>query len=318
MRVVVTGACGRLGSVVVKLLCAAGQEVQAVDLEEPRAAQKRLQEHEHTGSTAPAERIPVVQAAYRQVDLTDLGQVYGALAGASGVIHLGAIPSPMVHPPDVVFRNNVLAQFNIFEAAATLGIRRVVSASSVSALGFPWQHRWSEPDFVPIDESHPLVPQDAYGLSKSVGEQIADAYSRRGAGSAVSLRFSTILKEDAYAQFISRVRSDVGAHAHLLWSYVDLRDAARSCLLALNAPLEGHVPLFVTAADTTSDLPTDALLTRYFPKVPRRASAAHSPAPTERWSLIDNTRARDVLDYRPEHTWSEVLAGQSGRPDGTP
>jgi nucleoside-diphosphate-sugar epimerase len=129
-----------------------------------------------------------------------------------------------------------------------------------------------------------------------------------GAGSTVSLRFSTILREDAYAQFISRVRSDVGAHAHLLWSYVDLRDAARSCLLALNAPLEGHVPLFVTAADTTSDLPTDALLTRYFPEVPRRASASHASTPTERWSLIDNARARDVLGYRPEHTWSEALA----------
>src|SRR5690348_2126131 len=108
MRVVVTGACGRLGSVVVKLLSAAGVEVQAVDLEEPGAAQRRLREQEQPDPDDQAQQASAVPAMYRQVDLTDLGQVYGALASASAVIHLGAIPSPMVHPPDVVFRNNVL------------------------------------------------------------------------------------------------------------------------------------------------------------------------------------------------------------------
>jgi nucleoside-diphosphate-sugar epimerase len=237
--------------------------------------------------------------------------VYGALAGADAVIHLAAIPAPTGHAPEVVFGNNVLSTFNVFEAAATLGVRRVVSASSLAALGFGYQHRWSEPLYVPIDEAHPLLPQDAYGLSKATGEDIAAAYCRRGAGSAASLRFSTILDAHTYGPFIATVKHDPGASARHLWSYVDLRDATRACLLALTVPFEGHMPLFITAGDTTADLPTDLLLERYFPAVPRRPAVPAGGMPNARWSLLDGIRARDVLDYRPQFAWSRVLQDTS-------
>jgi len=289
MRVVVTGACGKLGRAVVSALSERGIDVLSVDKGANRAGERRC----------------------HLVDLDDLGQVYGALAGADAAIHLAAIPNPLGHPPEVVFRNNVFAQFNVFEAAATLGVHRVVSASSVSALGFPFQHRWSEPHYVPINEEHPLLPQDAYGLSKATGEEIAAAYCRRGAGSAASLRFSTILAEDSYQQFITDVRRDPRASAHLLWSYVDLRDAVQACLLALTAPFDGHQPLFITADDTTADVPTDALLARYFPNVPRHMPAADGAITHARWSLLDGARAAEVLGYRPQHSWQEALTEQT-------
>lgn len=284
MRTVVTGAGGLLGRAVVSRLEEQHIEVLAVDKTANRTVGTR----------------------WLKADLCDLGQAYGALAGADAVIHLAAIPNPTGRPPEVVFTTNVISTFNVFEAAANLGIRRVVGASSVSALGFPWQHRWSEPFYLPIDENHPLVPQDAYGLSKANGEEIAAAYCRRGAGSAASLRFSTILSEDAYSRYVDKVRADPGAYAHLLWSYVDLRDAAEACVLALAAPFEGHQPLYITAADTGSDLPTDTLLDRYFPLVPRRPG--DRPA---RWSLLDLTRAAVMLGYHPRHRWQDVLAGPS-------
>ena len=280
MRVVVTGAGGRLGRAVVGRLREQGIAVVAVD------------------------KIPWqgVDARALTVDLCDLGQVYGALAGTEAVIHLAAIPAPVGFPPEVVYGNNILSQFNVFEAAATLGIRRVVSASSVSALGFPWQHRWSEPLYVPIDEKHPLLPQDAYGLSKANGEEIAAAYCRRGAGSAASLRFATIVEVASYRRLIAAVRADPGAYAHLLWSYVDLRDAAEACVLALTTPFEGHHACFITAGDTASELPTDELVDRYYPRVPRRSG--HRPA---RWSLLNGTQAATVLGYHACYTWQAVL-----------
>ena len=171
MRVAVTGASGRLGRATVLALRDRGLSVVGID------------NRPIEGGASP----------HIQADLSDLGQTYGALAGADAVIHLAAIPGPEGLPPEVVYATNVIITFNVFEAAATLGIRRVVNASSVSALGFPWQHRWSEPLYLPIDEAHPLLPQDCYGLSKANGEEIAAAYCRRGAGSAASLRFSTIL-----------------------------------------------------------------------------------------------------------------------------
>lgn len=281
MRVAVTGAAGRLGSATVAALLAQNHEVIGID------------------------QTPIANRDVRRirVDLRDLGQTYGALAGADVVIHLAAIAAPVGLPPELVYATNVLSTFNVFEAAATLGIRRVVSASSVSALGFPWQHRWSEPHYLPIDEAHPLIPQDCYGLSKVHGEDVAAAYCRRGAGSAASLRFSTILTQDAYEPLIARTREDPYGQAHVLWSYVDVRDAADACVLAAEASFDGHEPLYITADDTTSELPTGDLLDRCFPAVPR-LPGDRSP----RWSLLEIGRAARVIGYRPRYRWQEVLA----------
>ena len=202
----------------------------------------------------------------------------------------------------------MVGQFNVCEAAATLGIPRIVSASSVSALGFPFQHRRSEPLYLPIDEEHPLMPQDAYGLSKANGEEIVAAYCRRGAGSAASLRFPTILNEALYRDFIDDVRADPGGSARYLWSYIDARDAADACLLALTAPFDGRQPLYVAADDTTSDLPTDTLLERYYPAVQRRWSADDA-SPYR--SLLDTGRAREILGFQPRYSWRSP-AGLSG------
>jgi nucleoside-diphosphate-sugar epimerase len=250
------------------------------------------------------------------IDLEDTGQVFQAVAGCDAILHLGAIPSPTVHPADVVFRNNVMGEFNVFEAAAVLGIRRVVHASSVSALGFPYQHRWSTPLYVPVEEEHPLIPQDAYGLSKTVGEEVGAAYCRRGAGSAAGLRFSTILAEEAYADFIAGQLRDPGLGANVLWSYTDLRDAARSCALALTAPFTGYHPLYITANDTTSDVPTNTLLERYFPEVPRRPVPAYGELSGAHWSVVDCSRASRLLDFQPEYTWRQVLAARSNHAEG--
>jgi nucleoside-diphosphate-sugar epimerase len=283
MRVAVTGAAGSLGTAVVVRLLERGFEVVGVDIR------------------------PLSATGVREIraDLCDLGHVYGALAGVEAVIHLGAIAAPVGRPPERVYGNNVLSTFNIFEAAASLGIRRVVYASSASALGFAWQHRWSEPRYLPLDESHPLLPQDCYGLSKAQGEANAAAYCRRTGASAASLRFPSILNENSYVQLTAAVQNDPRAYAHLLWSYVDLRDAAEACLLALAAPFDGHQPLFITAADTLSTLPSATLAERFFPTVPRHALPA-------RCSLLKIDRAAIVIGYQPHYSWHTVLEGLQG------
>lgn len=282
MRIVVTGANGRLGRIVVTHLLQQGFAVVGVDQQGTRFSD-----------------APMIT-----VDLCDLGQVFGALARADAVVHLGAIPAPTGRPPELVYRNNIMGQFNVFEAAAQLGIERVVSASSVSALGFPYQHRWSEPLYLPIDEQHPLIPQDAYGLSKANGEDIAAAYCRRTGGSAASLRISTVVNDEAaISRILAHVRRDPGASAHMLWSYVDVRDVAQACQLALTAPFKGHHPFYITSNDTTSELPTDELLERWFPTVSRRPG--NRPP---RWSLLDGARAAEMLGYNPQYQWTEKLA----------
>jgi UDP-glucose 4-epimerase len=280
MRVVVTGANGRLGRAVVSLLTREGMEVIGLDKQINRQA-----------------GISMIN-----VDLCDLGQVFGSLMEVEAIIHLAAIPSPIGWPPEAVYHNNVMSQFNIFEAAARLGIRRVVSASSFSAFGFPFQHRWSEPLYVPVDEEHPLMPQDAYGLSKASGEEIAAAYCRRTGGSAASLRISTIIDETDIQRILEKVRDNPAAWAPAFWSYVHVSDVAQACLLALTCSYEGHQVFHITSNDTSTELPTDELLDCWFPNVPRRPGI-RGP----RWSLIDGVRAEKVLGYLPKYRWSESL-----------
>jgi nucleoside-diphosphate-sugar epimerase len=265
MRVVVTGAGGRVGTVVMELLRDNGFDVLGLDR--------------------------VDGSAVRRIDLRELDHVTEALAGAHAVVHLAAIPSPKDDPPEVVYGNNTMTTFHVFEAAARLGIPRVVSASSLCAYGFPFQLRWTDPDYLPLDEEHPLRPQDSYGLSKVVGEQIASAYAARGAGNAVSLRFSTVIIGD---ELFAQARRAPRPWASHLWSYVYSTDVARAILLSLTSPIDGHEVFNITAGDTTMDVPTDELLDEHFPSVPRRA---HRPNP--RWSLVDCSRAADRLGWRP-------------------
>lgn len=266
MRVVVTGAAGLVGRTVAEHLVQCGLDVVPSDRE--------------TGQRA---------------DLRSLGEVFGLLADADAVVHLGAIPVPTRYPPERVFANNAMSQFNVFEACAKLGIERVVSASSVSAYGFPFQHRWTEPLYLPLDEDHPLLPQDAYGLSKLVGEQIAAAYCRRTGWSAVCLRLSRVVDDDNLATVLAEVKSNPRGYAQGLWSYVHARDVGRACFAALTVDLSGHHPLLWTADDTVSETPTDDLLDEWFPNVPRR--------PRENESLIDCRRARRVLGIAPNFSW---------------
>ncbi|HEV2634601.1 MAG TPA: NAD(P)-dependent oxidoreductase [Actinocrinis sp.] len=277
VRIVVTGAAGRLGQVVVELLESEGMDVLAVDRQ---------------FAEGPSEHRLVA-------DLQNLGQVYGALAGADAVVHLAAVPSPGGYPAEHVFGNNTMAQFHVFEAAARLGVRRVVSASSFSAYGFPFQREPIVPDYLPLDEDHPLIPQDPYGLSKVVGEQIAASFARRNSGTAVSLRFSRVLREDMVLPLVQYAEQKPGPFVRELWSYIHVRDAARACLAGLTAQIDGHVIVHASAADTLSATPSEELARRWLPQVPVRGHAGG-----ERWPLVTVDRAEKLLGFVPEYSWT--------------
>src|SRR5919112_3786412 len=114
MRTLVTGSSGRLGRWVVRTLLDAGHEVVGADRQRPP----------DDGG-----------ARHRTVNLTDVGQVAGAMAGCDAVVHLGAIPGLDRYPDEVVFGNNTLSTFAVVQAASLLGVSRAVVASSGSALG---------------------------------------------------------------------------------------------------------------------------------------------------------------------------------------
>jgi nucleoside-diphosphate-sugar epimerase len=282
LRVAVTGGSGLAGRAVVAELIAHGFVVTNLDL---------------AAGDGPA--------PFRRVDVTNLGQVYGGLRGAEAVVHFAAIPRPTFDVPEVVFRTNVMGAFNVLEAAAALGIRRVVMASSVSVLGFPFFERPMTPEYAPIDEDHPRLPQDAYALSKLVGEEIADGFARRGALDIVSLRFPWIHTPETFAEQIRPLQQDAAAGASNLWSYIDARDVGAAVRLAQTAEVQGHEAMFVAAADSFMPIPSPDLVREFYPATDIRDEfAGHA-------SLLKSARAERVLGFRPRHSWRDYGVTQS-------
>ncbi|GAC1436617.1 MAG: NAD(P)-dependent oxidoreductase [Chloroflexota bacterium] len=278
MKVVVTGSSGRVGRYVVRDLLEAGYDVTATD------------------TRPPAERACRFVAA----DLCDLGQAVGMLSGHDAVVHLAAIPSPGGQPDEVVFETNVRSTFNVLQAAAVLGIRRAVCASSLSAYGTAYASHEVTPRHIPLDEDHPLLPQDPYGLSKGVGEEIAATIHRRTGMVVASMRFAFVITPEGYGPFSRAGTGSEAGDRRILWCYIDVRDAARACRLALEAPAEavGCQPFNIIAPDTFRAEPTALLARRGWPELRDIRGDDVST-----WAPVDGTRARRVLGFVPAHLW---------------
>jgi nucleoside-diphosphate-sugar epimerase len=199
--------------------------------------------------------------------------------------------------PEVVFRTNVMSTFNVLEAASTLGINRVVYASSVSVLGFPFFVQPFAPDYVPIDEAHALLPQDAYALSKRIGEELADGFTRRGCLTVVSLRFPWIHTPRTFAEQVQPLWKDPAAGASNLWSYIDSRDVAEAARLALTAEVSGHVACFVAASDSFMPIPSRMLVADHYP------TAIIQDGLTDHASLLSSAKAQAMLGFRARYSW---------------
>jgi nucleoside-diphosphate-sugar epimerase len=274
-KILVTGGSGKAGRYVVAELLAHGYTVINCD------------------------RRPSTQVRTYQADLTDLGQVFAMVEGMDAMIHLAAIPWPGEHAPEVVFRNNTMSTFNILQAAAVLGVRRIALASSESALGFPFKVQPITPHYLPIDEDHPLLAQDAYGLSKIVGEEVAAGFARRDpTTSIVSLRFSYIIEPDDFDEEVRRANLDLQQNSFNLWAYVDVRDVAIACRLAVESAPVGHHPLYIAAPDTLLHTPTRDAVRQLFPDIARL-----SPDFGGRMSPLALDRAARTIGFRAQYRW---------------
>lgn len=281
-KVVVTGAAGRLA----------------------QAAISELQSHGHAVWGIDRVRPEPLRCRFLPVDLTHPASVFDALQGADAVLHLGAVPGPLVQPASVTFTNNVLGTYHVVEAAAALRIPRVVCTSSVFALGWVEDAEDYWPQSVPVDESHPLTPFEAYGLSKQIGEEICAAASRRTGIGIISLRLMNIITTEGYfALPWPRPTRERGLR-FVMWPYVDIRDAARACRLALEANTPGHEACFIAARDTRFDAPTLELLRELAP-----ASLGITGPLPESASVISIEKARRLIGFEPEHHWRMYAKG---------
>ncbi|MEU0565078.1 NAD(P)-dependent oxidoreductase [Nonomuraea sp. NPDC005983] len=276
-RILVTGASGLIGRAVLAHCAQQGVPVTALVMDDP--------------GDLKADRVVVGDAGDPQV-------VRLALRDVEAVIHLAAIPSPTDHPPLEVYGNNTRATFTVLQEAGRAGVRRAVTASSLCVLGLPFSPHPVAPVYVPVDELHPLQIADPYGLSKEADEATARMAARLFGMTVVALRLPFVgdpgdRLHDRAAEFAA----DPSDGARELWAYLDSRDAARAFWLSITRPLTGASVMFVAAPDTLALQPTEDLLDRYFPGLPRRSVLPGRAVP------LDLTFARLVLGFEAAHPY---------------
>ena len=278
MRVLVTGAAGLLGREVVAVLARGGWRVRAHD--------RRI--------------LPSEADEFLCGDLLDAEQAARAVAGMDAVVHAAALPSPSQGSEQEVFTVNVEAAHRVLSAAGHAGVRRIVHVSSLSALGLAWSSRYRAPREIPITEQHPFVGEDVYGLSKHLGEVVAQTVARRDGATVVSLRFPFLGTGERLQQLLRHVHENPGGFCRgELWGWLDTRDAARAVEAALNRPLTGYQTVNVTALDTSSLLPSRELVHRYHPTLPAEL------APEGFGTLFSLRLAEELLGFTARYGWRD-------------
>ncbi|APG03621.1 nucleoside-diphosphate-sugar epimerase [Luteibacter rhizovicinus DSM 16549] len=292
-RVIFTGGSGKAGRHVVQYLVDQGYRVLNLD-------------------TKPLDN-PAVRTLI--TDITDSGQVFNALSSYTGlhefdpnlapepidaVVHFAAIPRIMIVPDNEVYRVNVMGTYNVIEAAAKLGIRKVIIASSETTYGMVFNHTPRDPEYFPLDEEYPVDPRDSYALSKICNEKTAQAFAGRTGMDIYAIRIGNVIEPHEYAGFPGFFAKP-DFRRRIAWSYIDARDLGQIVDLGIRKDGLGFQIFNAANNDASSDLPTAELLRRYFPNVPVKGELG------EYETLLSNRKTREVLGFQEAHNWRRYV-----------
>ena len=274
--IVVTGAAGRLGRRVVQLLVDQGRDVLGTD-------------------RVDADGLP---SRFIRCELGDAQAVHRILEGAEAVVHMGAIPGPQRAEPRIIFENNVTGDFNVMMAAAELGLRRVVFSSSAFGMGWANDGNAFVPLYLPLDEEHPMMPFEPYGLTKQVGEDIGRMIARNSYTTVVSLRFTNVALPEVQAEFPWPAPTPENPLTLVMWAYADARDVAEAHVLAVDAEIEEYEAFMLAQPTSRFAEPTINLVKRNFGDRVEIRDGLEGTA-----SVISTVKAQRMLGWTPRHDW---------------
>jgi uronate dehydrogenase len=208
-RVLITGAAGALGKELRKSGPKLAKHIRLTD----RIASTGLAAHEED----------------RPCELDDMPAIMAAVEGCDAVVHLGA--KAMEGTWDDVLHSNIMGTYNIYEAARRHGVKRVVYASSIHAVGYYERNHT-------IDAKVPTRPDTLYGVSKTFGENLASYYFDKFGIESVCLRIGSCFPEPTDRRHL------------ITWlSYGDMRQLVER---SLSAPRVGFLISYATSNNRQS------------------------------------------------------------------
>lgn len=294
MRIFFTGGSGKAGRHVIAHLVERGYTVTNADL-------------------APL-NMPGV--ADLRIDLTDAGHVFNALyAFARGeeqeagtgtprydaIVHFAAVPSLMLRPDNETYQVNVASTYNILDAAAKLGIKKVIFASSETTYGICFYDGEKKPAYIPIDEKHPTVPQDSYAMSKVVNEVTARSFQERTGFDIYGLRINNVIEPHEYAEKFPPFMKDAELRRRNIFAYIDARDLGHMVDRCLQTDGLGYEVFNVSNDDMSVSLTSDEVIARFYQGVEKRRDMGRDE------TFFANDKAKRMLGFAPKHSWREVL-----------
>jgi nucleoside-diphosphate-sugar epimerase len=277
MKILITGAAGLIGKEVTKGLVAAGHDVVATDLVKD--------------DLSPAQKFVVG-------DLVSADFISQLDFRCDAIVHLGSIPRPGIASDETVLHNNVIGTYHVFASAVEKNVPLVIYASSLSIYGLAWSTGTS-PDYVPVDEKHPLRHFESYALSKEVNERSADMWANRSDTAFVGLRFPHTHTHSVFAEMAQQMRDGDKAileqGAKIFWAYLDLRDAVQGILTVIEKGAQGSKTYNFAAPDTYAPKPTREMMAEFHPtsKIASMISGYDS--------IIDCSEWNSVYGYEPKH-----------------
>lgn len=306
MKILVTGGSGRIGLRIIETLQKSGYDVINFDIFPQKG-----------------------DFEFVKGNVTDRQAIENVTNGVDAVVHLAAYPTePSIPSYPEGWDVNCTGTFNVFEASAKNGVKKVAYASSICATGIlTWVKPNNSIEYFPVDERHTCKPQNLYGTSKLISEKIAFMYSKRSNTTFIGLRIATVWfdKSDGepaestknlienyvkdpsavFKQSHSSIPLNVNALKDLTWQYVGVSDVAEAFKLAIEKEEAKSCIYNIGAADTCSTWDSLKLAQYFYPGVPIRNQVAFFIDPKK--ALWDISKAQRELGYRPKFSWTEFM-----------
>lgn len=287
MRILVTGAAGRLGSAVCLTLGTRGHEVLGTD--------RKPMSHR--------------QAPFEFADLRDAERVRPLLRGLDAVVHLGNHPRLDPNLGDTrLFAENVAMNEHVFQAAVTHGVPRIIFSSSIQVMlpmpdGTPPRRPYPLP-YLPLDGAAPRNPgSNAYARSKASAELQLEAIAAENPWAhCAALRFPMIpdgfwLRHFAKGNRVARADLNFGEAL----SFLLLEDAAEATAAVVEGTPAGYRQYFPARALEIRNLSLSSIIESEYPHVPLAR-----PIETIS-SLVNVEHLTRAVDWRPKHSLAVTL-----------
>lgn len=255
-----------------------------------------------------------------KTDLTESGQVFNAFTSHFNmggyelgrpepppdvVIHFAAYARNMLVPDNECFQANVTSTYNVVEAAAKLGVKKIIIASSETTYGVCFSEGDSDYHSFPLDEEYDVDPMDSYALSKICGERTARTFARRFGIDIYALRIGNVIEPHEYATDFEAYVNNPMTRKRNAWSYIDARDLGQICNLCIDKSELGFQVFNATNSTITTKVPTEKFLKENCPNVPITRKLGEWEAP------LTNRKIVEVLGFEDVHDWRKYYAPQN-------